>query len=64
MRKCDHPNIIKMFEVFESNTSLHIILEYLGGGDLSIKLKERSIFNESDIRTIIRNVLEGLLGAH
>lgn len=53
-----------MFEVFESNTSLHIILEYLGGGDLSIKLKERSIFNESDIRTIIRNVLEGLLGAH
>lgn len=29
LRKLDHPNIIKLFEIFEDDTSFYLVQEYL-----------------------------------
>jgi len=34
MRKLDHPNIIKLHEVFETKNSIYMILDLLRGGSL------------------------------
>lgn len=34
MRKLDHPNIIKLYEVFETKNSIYMILDLLKGGSL------------------------------
>ena len=34
MRRLDHPNIVKLFEIFESADSIHMILELCTGGEL------------------------------
>lgn len=34
MRELDHPNIIKLHEIYESEYSFYYILEYMEGGSL------------------------------
>lgn len=33
-RMCDHPNIINLYEVFEDEMFIHIVMEHCSGGDL------------------------------
>ena len=34
LRKLSHPNVIELYEVFESRKSIHMILPLLTGGEL------------------------------
>lgn len=34
LRKLDHPNILKLFEVFEDNRKFFLVTEYCKGGEL------------------------------
>lgn len=38
---CQHPNIIKLLDVFESLETLYIVLEHQAGGDLFSYLEKR-----------------------
>ena len=42
MRQLDHPNILKLYEVYETDDSMYLILELIKGGNLLeiIKLKK------------------------
>ena len=46
MRKFSHKNLMKMFEVYESQNSIYIIVELLEGGQLYDKVKARHKFNQ------------------
>lgn len=39
LRKLNHPGVIKMYEVYESDTHIFLINELLKGGELFHKLK-------------------------
>lgn len=39
MEKLDHPNIAKLYEVFESYKQVFMIMEYVNGGSLHGYLK-------------------------
>jgi hypothetical protein len=41
LKMCSHPNIIKLIDVFETFDKIHIVLQYLRGGDLFDYLQER-----------------------
>lgn len=41
MRQCRHPNIIKLYDVFENRKSIYIVTEYLEGGDMFTYLEKR-----------------------
>lgn len=34
MKKLDHPNVIKVFDIFRGTDDLHIVMELCGGGEL------------------------------
>ena len=34
MKKLDHPNILKLYDVVKNNGSVYLILEYCNSGDL------------------------------
>ena len=40
MRRLDHPNIVKLFEIFESADSIHMILELCTGGELVARIMD------------------------
>jgi serine/threonine protein kinase len=46
---CQHPNIIKLVDFFETNEQYYIVLDYMKGGDLFDYLSKRG-FNISEDR--------------
>ena len=42
LKICQHPNIIRLYNVFENADYLYIIMEYCSGGDLFSYLENRS----------------------
>lgn len=42
LKLCQHPNIIKFYDVFENSDYIYIVMEYLRGGDFFNYLETRS----------------------
>ena len=53
LRKLDHPNIIRIYEVYKSRTNINIIMELLTGGEVCSRVLKK----ESDIRTVVTQLL-------
>jgi len=64
MRRLDHPRITKLYDVFENETYIHLVLEYLGGGELFQLLQTKGIYSEQDAATAMRCILEALSYCH
>lgn len=45
LKKMDHPNIIKLYEVFESEEKYHVVTEYCRGGSIIDFIKQRRHFD-------------------
>ena len=54
LSELDHPNIIRIFEYYESENSLYIITEYLDGGELFDKISEKENFHENEAKKIMK----------
>ncbi len=59
-----HPNIVKVFEIGESNERGFIAMEYLEGGTLRERLEREKILPLSDIKTIVMQICTGLEEVH
>ena len=57
MKTLDHPNIIRIFEYFESLSKIHIVLEYCSGGELLTKIVNNNALSERHAMKIISNLL-------
>ncbi len=64
MKKINHKNAIKLFEVYETIHSLYLIIELIKGGELMKKIKEKSQYSFLDIQKFMRNFLEALCHIH
>jgi serine/threonine protein kinase len=64
LRCLDHPNIIKLHEIYESANYIHIVLEYINGEDLFSHLKHKGVYSEKDSSLVIMQVLEALKYCH
>jgi len=60
MRSLNHKFCMKLFEVFESENSLYIVVELLEGGQLYDKVKAKHKFKATETKTIIFSILSGL----
>ena len=64
MKKINHKNLLKLFQVYETKHSIYLVLEVLKGGELIKKIKEKSLYEEKDITKLMRNILEALEHLH
>ena len=68
LSQADHPNIIKIFEVYESNRSLYIIMELCKGGELFKKITERAqkknMYTEKDAAEIFKKIVSAIQYSH
>ena len=44
LRFIEHENIIKLYEVYESDKYIHLIFEYLDGGELFERIKSKGLY--------------------
>jgi len=64
MRMLDHPNIIKLYEVYEDEQYIYMIEEYLRGGELLKEIKERGVYSEKETAILMKKLLETLAYCH
>lgn len=64
MRKCNHPNLLKIYEVYESANSIYVVLELLEGGELFARLAAKAYYDEEKISKLIINLLSALQHLH
>lgn len=61
--KLDHPNIVRIHDIFEENNTAYIVMEYLRGGDLLERIPENGM-DEVQALKIIRQVCGALKYIH
>lgn len=64
LRKLKHQNIIRLYEVYESDKNIHLILEYLEGGELFERIKKKGTYDEKDAATMMKSLLSALVAMH
>ena len=60
----DHPNVIKLYEAWETKKQIFIILEYCDGGDLFDSLAENDSYSENDAAHLFRQMLRAIHYCH
>jgi calcium/calmodulin-dependent protein kinase I len=56
MHKVDHPNCVKLFEMFETSKKLYMVLELLTGGELFDRIVAKGSYSEKEASALIRDI--------
>lgn len=57
MQALKHPSIINLYEIYESEDYIYLVLDYLKGGTLIERIQTKSDYNERDASNIIKKLL-------
>jgi calcium-dependent protein kinase len=64
----DHPNIIKLYEVFEDNRYIYLIMEECTGGELFDKIiariQNKNLFSEKEAASIFNQMMSAICYCH
>ena len=66
--KTDHPNIIKLYEVFEDDRFIYLIMEKCNGGELFdriiIHIQSNKMYTEKDVAKIFQQLISAIVYCH
>lgn len=54
LKNLDHPNIVKLFELFQDNKNYYMVTEYLSGGEMFNRIKSLNHFSEKNAADTMR----------
>lgn len=64
LAKCQHPNIVRVYSVFEANGTAYMVMEYQRGQALSRAVRMGAVAGEKDLLNVVRPLLDGLRSVH
>ena len=64
LKQVDHPNIVKLHEVYEDEKYFFLIMERCKGGELFDHIVERERLTEAQARDIIKPIFDALNYCH
>ncbi|ELP85284.1 calcium/calmodulin-dependent protein kinase type 1G, putative [Entamoeba invadens IP1] len=64
LRKMSHKNVIGLYDVFLTPSTLYIVFELVDGGDLFHLLEQKGCLNEMECRLVMQQLLQGLQYLH
>jgi calcium-dependent protein kinase len=64
MRQLDHPNIVRLYEVFQDEKRFYLVTELCSGGELFDEITKRNQFSEQDAAAIVKQVLSAVQHCH
>jgi serine/threonine protein kinase len=60
LKDIKHPNVIRLFEVFETREKIYLQLELVKGGELFDRIVAKGYFSEHDAKRVINAVCGAL----
>jgi serine/threonine protein kinase len=64
LRRLNHPNIVKLYKVYETRTQVKLVMEYLPAGDLLQKIQKKKRFTEAETLKFMGKLLQTLNFLH
>ena len=68
MIKLDHPNIIKLYEVYENESYIYLIMEYCRGGELfdriTAKTEKSQQYTEKEAASLFKQIMSAINYCH
>lgn len=62
--RLQHPNIIRLKEIYESEAKIFLIMELVTGGELFDRIVERGFYSEKDAALVVQQLLEAIKYLH
>ena len=63
MKDLDYPNVVKYYEAYRDDKHVHLVMEYLSGGELFDRITEGKIL-ESEVFRIMKKICSGVHYLH
>jgi serine/threonine protein kinase len=60
----NHPNILKLYEVYETKKHLYLVLELVTGGELFDQIVARGEYSEKDASNIVQQIIAAVAHLH
>lgn len=64
MKQLHHPNIVKLYEVLETKSTIYLVMEYASGGELYDYLVVHGRMKEKEARQKFRQILSAVSYCH
>lgn len=64
MKKVDHPNILKLFEIFEDEQHVYIVMELINGSELFDRIVDKGYYSEKNTVNIVKQILSAVSYLH
>ncbi|KAF2639367.1 Pkinase-domain-containing protein [Massarina eburnea CBS 473.64] len=64
MKLLDHPNIVRLYDIWENRNEIYLIMEYIEGGELFSYIGEEGRLAEEVVVYIFRQIIAALLYCH
>lgn len=64
LRNLDHPNIVKLYELFEDSKNYYLVTEYCNGGELFDRIKRLNFFTEKQAADLMKQILGAVVYCH
>lgn len=64
MHKVDHPNCVRLYEIFETDKKLYMIMELLTGGELFDRIVAKGNYSEEEAAEVMRQCCKALNYLH
>ena len=64
LKLIEHPNIIKLYDVFEDEKYICLVIELMEGGELFDLINEQKRFSEDQAREIVKNLIDSIQYCH
>ena len=60
----DHPNIVRLHQIFDCKTTFYMVMEVMAGGELFDRIVEKSKYSEREASEVVRKVADALRYCH
>jgi len=60
MARVQHTNVLRLFEIFDTDQKLSLVMELVNGGELFYKIVDKGSYSELEARDIVRQLVEGV----